>query len=155
MCPLQVQIGMRAVSIDEFFGKNLINNLADLLGIDKSLIRVVNIVSESGRRRRRSSDNVVNVQIEIADPPLAANGSSSSNYTGMEIGFRFCFALVEATLLCHDLMQDNYSKRACHSTRMLKVTNVRACEPEPEPEPRAYFASHCVFFCFFLFFFLI
>ena len=98
MCPLQVQIGMRAVSIDEFFGKNLINNLADLLGIDKSLIRVVNIVSESGRRRRRSSDNVVNVQIEIADPPLAANGSSSSNYTGMEIGFRFCFAL--ARLLC-------------------------------------------------------
>ena len=28
---------------------------------------------------------------------------------------------------------------------------MRACEPEPEPEPepRAYFASHCVFFCFF------
>ena len=36
----------------------------------------------------------------------------------------------------------------------LRVTNVRACEPEPEPEPepRAYFASHCVFFCFFFVF---
>ena len=85
---------MRAVSIDDFFTKNLVNNLADLLGIDKSLIRVVDIVSENTRRRRRSSGDVTIVQIEIADPPLAANGSSSSNYTGMKIGFIFCFALV-------------------------------------------------------------
>ena len=85
---------MRAVSIDDFFTKNLVNNLADLLGIDKSLIRVVDIVSENSRRRRRSSDDVAIVQIEIADPPLAANGSSSSNYTGMEVGFLFCFTLV-------------------------------------------------------------
>ena len=96
MCPLQVQIGMKAVSIDDFFKKNLVSNLAELLGIDKSLIRVVDIISESSRRRRRSSDNVAIVQIEIADPPLATNGSSSSNYTGMEIGFLFCFSLVEA-----------------------------------------------------------
>lgn len=75
---------MKAVSIDDFFTKNLVNNLADLLGIDKSLIRVVDIVSENGRRRRRSSGGVSIVQIEIADPPLAANGSSSSNYTGVE-----------------------------------------------------------------------
>jgi len=82
---------MRAVSIDEFFTKNLVNNLADLLGIDKSLIRVVDIISENSRRRRRSSGDVAIVQLEIADPPLAANGSSSSNYTGMEKGFSlFC-----------------------------------------------------------------
>ena len=86
---------MRAVSIDDFFAANLINNLADLLDIDQSLIRVVNIVSENGRRRRRSSDDVVVVHIEIADPPLAANGSSSSNYTGMEIGFLFLFSFFE------------------------------------------------------------
>lgn len=97
---------MRAVSIDDFFTKNLVNNLADLLGIDKSLIRVVDIVSENGRRRRRSSNDVVTVQIEIADPPLAANGSSSSNYTGIEIGFLFLFCAVRGccvTILCKTL----------------------------------------------------
>ena len=36
-------------------------------------------------------------------------------------------------------------------SELVRVTNVRACEPEPEPEPRAYFASHCVFFCVFFF----
>ena len=81
---MQVQLGMRAVSIDDFFTTNLVNNLADLLGIDQSLIRVVDIVSENGRRRRRSSGDVAIVQIEISDPPLAANGSSSSNNTGVE-----------------------------------------------------------------------
>ena len=85
--PLQVQIGVEAVSIDDFFKENLVRNLAGLLGIDQSLIRVVNIVSESGRRKRRSSGDVALVELEIADPPLAVNGSSSSNYTGMEIGF--------------------------------------------------------------------
>lgn len=107
MCPLQVQLGVRAVSIDDFFTKNLVNNLADLLGIDKSLIRVVDIISENGRRRRRSSDDVAIIQFEIADPPLAANGSSSSNYTGMEIGFLFLFCADRGycvTILCKTLV---------------------------------------------------
>lgn len=82
---------MAAVSIDDFFTENLVSNLADLLGIDQSLIKIVNIVRENRRRRRRSSADVVIVQMEIADPPLAANGSSSSNYTGMETGFLFFF----------------------------------------------------------------
>lgn len=82
---------MAAVSIDDFFTENLVSNLADLLGIDQSLIRIVNIVRENSKRRRRSSADVVIVQVEIADPPLAANGSSSSNYTGMETGFLLVF----------------------------------------------------------------
>lgn len=76
---------MKAVSIDDFFKVNLVNNLADLLGIDKSLIRVVNIVSADGNsRRRRRSAGDISVEIEIADPPTASNTSSSSNYTGMK-----------------------------------------------------------------------
>ena len=98
---------MAAVSIDDFFTENLVSNLADLLGIDQSLIRIVNIVRENSRRKRRSSADVVIVQVEIADPPLAANGSSSSNYTGMETGFLllffcasrgFCVAILHKTL---------------------------------------------------------
>ena len=112
---------MAAVSIDDFFTENLVSNLADLLGIDQSLIRIVNIVRENSKRRRRSSADVVIVQVEIADPPLAANGSSSSNYTGMETGF-LLFFLRFSRFLCCDLAQDTYSKRASHKTRILKGT---------------------------------
>ena len=87
---------MRAVSIDDFFKENLVNNLAGLLGIDPSRIRIVNIVSESSsrRRRKRSSSDVHHINIEIGDPPLALNGSSSSssnssgNYTGMNMRYK-------------------------------------------------------------------
>ena len=119
---MQVQLGIAAVSIDDFFTENLVSNLADLLGIDQSLIRIVNIVRENSRRKRRSSADVVIVQVEIADPPLAANGSSSSNYTGMETGFLLFFFLRFSRFLCCDLAQDTYCKRASHKTRILKGT---------------------------------
>ena len=77
---------MRAVSIDDFFEENLVDNLAGLLGIDRSRIRIVNIVREdsSDRRRRSVFSDLIIVQIELADPPLASNISESSqgNYTG-------------------------------------------------------------------------
>lgn len=76
--------------MDEFFNENLLENLIALLGIDRSKIRIVDVVSESSsrRRRKRSSSGVYQVSIEIGDPPLASNGSlssdnSSSNYTGV------------------------------------------------------------------------
>jgi len=114
---------MAAVSIDDFFTENLVSNLADLLGIDQSLIKIVNIVRENRRRRRRSSADVVIVQMEIADPPLAANGSSSSNYTGMETGFLFFFIFALVAVLCCDLAQDTYSERASQNTRMKESKN--------------------------------
>ena len=74
--------------MDDFFKENLLNNLIALLGIDRSRIRIVDIVSadSSRRRRKRSSGAVHQVKIEIGDPPLASSSSnSSSNYTGMNI----------------------------------------------------------------------
>ena len=86
---LQVKLGVKAVTIDDFFKENLLSNLVQLLGIDPSRVRIVDIVSESGsrRRRKRSSGGVFNVLIEIGDSPPITNGSisssnSSSNYTG-------------------------------------------------------------------------
>ena len=77
------------MTIDDFFKENLLSNLVQLLGIDPSRVRIVDIVSESGsrRRRKRSSGGVFNVLIEIGDSPPTTNGSisssnSSSNYTG-------------------------------------------------------------------------
>ena len=97
---------MKAVSIDDFFKINLVNNLAELLGIDKSLIRVVNIVSaDRNSRRRRRSPSDVSVEIEIADPPLASNVSSSSNYTGMK---RRVISVLSFILLSVNLLYKNH-----------------------------------------------
>ena len=62
-----------AVSIDDFFITNLINNLAFVLKIDVSRIRVVNIIAEDSvvKRRRSLLQAMSNstVTLEFGDPP--------------------------------------------------------------------------------------
>ena len=48
-------VSSRGVSIDDFFKKNLVKNLAALFGIDESRIRVMDVISAGGARRRRST----------------------------------------------------------------------------------------------------
>ena len=65
-------LGSKPVHFNDFFEKNLVQNMASLLNIDGSRIRVVEIVNaaEKNRRRRRTSnDEVMTVTIEIGDPP--------------------------------------------------------------------------------------
>lgn len=65
-------LGSKPVHLNDFFEKNLIQNLASLLNIDESRIRVVEIVNAAGgsrRRRRESDDKTMTVTIEIGDPP--------------------------------------------------------------------------------------
>ena len=62
---------MKPVTVDEFFEENLVQNLAALLGIDTSRIRVMNVISADSSRRRRSTDDTMVVEFEIGDPPAA------------------------------------------------------------------------------------
>lgn len=65
-------LGSKPVRFNDFFEKNLIQNLATLLNIDESRIRVVEIVNAAGisrRRRRDSDDSQMIVTMEIGDPP--------------------------------------------------------------------------------------
>ena len=123
---------MAAVSIDDFFEKNLVNNLAALLGIDESRIRIVNIVSESGKRKRRSSGDV-SIEIEIGDPPLAVNGSSSSNYTGMEIGFILVFLVRRSSLMVNavqSVLRSGWVHRVVFSPTTYHQCSVRFGKPD-------------------------
>ena len=45
----------QSVSVDDFFKKNLVRNLAALFGIDESRIRVMDVISAGGARRKRSA----------------------------------------------------------------------------------------------------
>jgi len=63
------------VDIDNFFEENVVENLAGLLGIDPSNIRVANIVREgSVRRRKRSTETQATITFEIGPPPAEELG---------------------------------------------------------------------------------
>jgi len=64
-----LKLGM-TVPIENFFEENVVANLAGLLGIDPSNIRVTNIVREgSTGRKKRSEGDVLGVEFEIGPPP--------------------------------------------------------------------------------------
>ncbi|CAH8613574.1 unnamed protein product [Schistosoma intercalatum] len=69
---IKVAFGLPAMTIDQFYGSEVVNNLANYLGIPAKNIRIVKVVSESstnsGRRRRRSASGVF-VELEISTPP--------------------------------------------------------------------------------------
>ncbi|KAJ8026005.1 Fibrocystin-L [Holothuria leucospilota] len=73
--------GVPAVEVDNFFEENLVQNLANLLDIPPSKIRVVEIISEDSARRRRRSSGEVEVVVEIGNQPSATSSSDVSNAT--------------------------------------------------------------------------
>ena len=73
-----VSFTLPAMSEEDFFGDGIIENLADFLSIPLSKIRVVNIVSAAGSRRKRSSSSGrpkrstgIVIEIEIGDEPAS------------------------------------------------------------------------------------
>ena len=59
-------VSSKSVSVDDFFKKNLVNNLAALFGIDKSRIRVMDVISAGGARRKRSADlSYIDVRLHV------------------------------------------------------------------------------------------
>ena len=77
---IQLSLNLAPVTVDAFFEENLVFNLATLLGIDQSRIRIVNVISEAANRKRQAVGT--SVDIEIGNPPPVANSTvSSSNNT--------------------------------------------------------------------------
>ena len=74
-----LRLGMPSISEEDFFGENVVSNLAVLLGISPSQLRVVEAVPDSSRRKRRDLRHLrrkravdVTVYIlEIGDNPAA------------------------------------------------------------------------------------
>ncbi|XP_071944841.1 fibrocystin-L-like [Antedon mediterranea] len=72
---VMVDVGVAPVDVDDFYEEDLVNNLASLLGIDDSQIRVVSVIRE-GKRRKRS--NEIKVVMEIGESPSESLNSSDS-----------------------------------------------------------------------------
>ena len=111
---------MPAVTIDEFFGENLINNLALYLNIPAENIIIANAVSESRRRRKRAS-NTNEITVQISNPAPSSNATNATVMSAAELGN------VSATLV--NAVQLNTLGDA------LNVTILGADITEPLPEP--------------------
>lgn len=67
-----VSLQFPAMSLEEFFGENIIMNIAAFLDIDPKFVRVTDITRESTgdkRKRRAVDENIVGATIEVSNPP--------------------------------------------------------------------------------------
>ncbi|XP_056378584.1 fibrocystin-L-like [Hyla sarda] len=75
-----ISFKMPAMTEDQFYGANLVQNLAIFLKIPASKIRITKIIREGSSRRKRATGGI-SVSVEISDPPVQQTNSSSSNAT--------------------------------------------------------------------------
>ncbi|NP_001305057.1 PKHD1 like 1, tandem duplicate 1 isoform X1 [Danio rerio] len=77
---LFVAFNLPAMTEAEFFGANLINNLAAFLKIPSYKIRITNIIREGTNARRRRSTGLT-VEVEIREPPTQTTTNSTTDNT--------------------------------------------------------------------------
>ncbi|XP_060949378.1 PKHD1 like 1, tandem duplicate 1 [Limanda limanda] len=80
---LFLSFDMPAVTDDEFFGENLIQNLATFLKVPANMIRITNIIREDGRRRKRSTG--MKVEVEIQKPPVQQTSNTTNDDADFEL----------------------------------------------------------------------
>ncbi|KAI7798959.1 putative fibrocystin-L, partial [Triplophysa rosa] len=75
---LVVAFNLPAMTEAEFFGANLIRNLAAFLKVPQNMIRITKIVRAGGGARRRRSTGLT-VEIEISLPPVQTFSTNTTN----------------------------------------------------------------------------
>ncbi|KAM9737277.1 LOW QUALITY PROTEIN: PKHD1 like 1, tandem duplicate 1 [Menidia menidia] len=76
---LVLAFDMPAMTEEEFFGENLVQNLALFLKVPPSMIRISRVVREDGGRRRRRRSTGLTVQVEIQKPPEQESTNSTND----------------------------------------------------------------------------
>lgn len=79
---LIIAFDMPAMTEDEFFGENLIQNLATFLKVPPEMIRITKIVREDGGARRRRRSTGMTVEVEIKKPPVQQTTNTTSSECG-------------------------------------------------------------------------
>ena len=142
------QVGLSLeVSVEDFFDEDrLVQNLAFLLGIDSSQIRVVSVIRETlSKRRRRQNDagagnmtQSVSVDFEIGNPPptvtmMEQNDTMTDNETATQAPTPPTLSfdqLEDLTEMLVDVIQTGELTSGLNAT----IVNAVVMEPEPEPE---------------------
>lgn len=95
---LFISFNLPAMTEEEFFGDQLVNNLALFLKVPPSMIRITNIVRESSGAKRRRRATGLTVEVEIKQPP---SNQTSANSTS---GEQPVDTLEEEVWLCMDIV---------------------------------------------------
>ncbi|XP_057684607.1 fibrocystin-L-like [Corythoichthys intestinalis] len=72
-----VSFNLPAMTEEEFFGENLVRNLASFFNVPSNMIRVTKIIREGSRRRKRSTG--LTVEVEIKKPPVQQVTNSTND----------------------------------------------------------------------------
>ncbi len=75
---LFIAFELPAMTADEFFGDNLVQNLATFLKVPSNMIRITKIIREDGGARRRKRSTGLTVEMEIKKPPVQQTSNSTS-----------------------------------------------------------------------------
>lgn len=75
---LVLAFNMPAMTEAEFFGDNLIQNLALFLKVPPQMIRISNIIRENSSSRRRRRSTGLTVEVEIKKPPVQQSTNSTN-----------------------------------------------------------------------------
>ena len=138
---IQVSLTL-AVTADEFFGPRLVQNLAFLLGIDESRIRIVNVVRETVRRKRQTDGETgTMIEFEIGEPPAETlvqptspgtdtNVTTTAPPPGSQTNASLTFEQLED--LTENLVE---AIQTGELTQQLNVSIVSATIEEPEAPP--------------------
>ena len=88
-----LEFGLPSVPIDEFYEKNLRQNLAGYLGIPFEKVRLVDVVREvnlpNGRRKR--SNQLMSVVFEIGDQPGGSSGNRRAGKSSDDPNWQFLY----------------------------------------------------------------
>ncbi|XP_040908783.1 LOW QUALITY PROTEIN: PKHD1 like 1, tandem duplicate 1 [Toxotes jaculatrix] len=76
---LFIAFELPAMTEEEFFGDNLIQNLATFLKVPPNMIRITNIIREGGGSRRRKRSTGLKVEMEIKKPPVQETSNSTND----------------------------------------------------------------------------
>ncbi|XP_053349466.1 PKHD1 like 1, tandem duplicate 1 [Clarias gariepinus] len=76
---LFISFNLPAMTEEQFFGDQLVNNLAVFLKISPGMIRITKILRENSGARRRRSATGLTVQVEIKQPPTNQTGTNSTS----------------------------------------------------------------------------
>ncbi|KAK2830693.1 hypothetical protein Q5P01_018624 [Channa striata] len=76
---LIIAFGLAGMTEDQFFGDNLIMNLAAFLKVPQNMMRISKIIRENGGARRRKRSTGLSVEVEIKKPPVQQTTNSTNN----------------------------------------------------------------------------
>uniref|UniRef100_A0A3Q3K5H6 Polycystic kidney and hepatic disease 1 (autosomal recessive)-like 1 n=1 Tax=Monopterus albus TaxID=43700 RepID=A0A3Q3K5H6_MONAL len=76
---LFISFGLPAMTEEQFFGENLIQNLALFLNIPPNMMRISKIVRADGGAQRRKRSTGLTVEVEIKKPPVLQTTNSTNN----------------------------------------------------------------------------